>query len=103
MVNLSFPVSSCHVRKRADTAGPLGYSAHGKSDCVDGALMPNRMTEAQRLRAQSERCLRLAREPIAPDMAESLHKLGLDYLAQANAVERSSGQQQQRGNQPPPP
>jgi hypothetical protein len=67
------------------------------------ALMPDDISEAQRLRTQAERCLRLAKGPIDRDMAESLHKLGTDYLAQANAIERGWGQQQQRGNQPPPP
>jgi len=61
------------------------------------------MTESERLRAQSERCLRLARESTASDVARSMYKLAADYLALAQSVEQAeaSGQRQQRGNQLP--
>jgi hypothetical protein len=62
------------------------------------------MTEAERLREQAERCLRLAARTIASDLTEALQKLAADYLAQARALERAdSGQRQQRENEPPPP
>ena len=61
------------------------------------------MTESERLRAQAERCFRLAKGSTAPDVAQSMYKLASDYLALAQAVERAeaSGQRQQRGNQLP--
>jgi hypothetical protein len=65
--------------------------------------MPDDLAEAQRLREQAERCLRLAKGVIPRDVAESLHKLGMDYLAQARAIDRGSGQQQQPWNRPLPP
>jgi len=62
------------------------------------------MTESERLRAQAERCFRLATEAVASDVAATMYKLASDYLALAHAVEQAaSGQQQQQGSQLPPP
>jgi hypothetical protein len=61
------------------------------------------MTDVERLRAQAERCLRLAQQAVAIDVAQSMYYLASQYLDQARALERSSGQQQQRGSEVPPP
>ncbi|HEX4555467.1 MAG TPA: hypothetical protein VH249_15850 [Xanthobacteraceae bacterium] len=61
------------------------------------------MTEVERLRAQAERCLRLAQQAAATDVAQSMYYLASEYLDQARALERTSGQQQQRGGHVPPP
>jgi hypothetical protein len=63
------------------------------------------MTESERLRAHSERCLRLAKQSTAVGVAQTMYKLAADYLALAQSAEEAeaSGQRQQRGNLPPPP
>jgi hypothetical protein len=61
------------------------------------------MTDVERLRAQAKRCLRLAQQAAATDVAQSMYYLASEYLDQARALERSSGQQQQRGGEVPPP
>jgi hypothetical protein len=61
------------------------------------------MTEVERLRAQAERCLRLAQQAAATDVAQSMYYLASEYLEQARALERTAGQQQQRGREIPPP
>ena len=61
------------------------------------------MTDVERLRAQAKRCLRLAQQAAATDVAQSMYYLASEYLDQARALERTSGQQQQRGNEVPPP
>jgi primosomal protein N'' len=60
------------------------------------------MTEVERLRAQAKRCLRLAQQAAATDVAQSMYYLASEYLDQARALERTSGQQQQRGSEVPP-
>jgi hypothetical protein len=63
------------------------------------------MTEAERLREQAARCLRLAKGSLASDVSQSMRKLAADYLALAEQVEKaeSSGQRQQDGNVLPLP
>ena len=61
------------------------------------------MTEAERLRAQAERCLRLAQRAVATDVAQSMYYLASEYLERAKALEQISGQPQQRDSEPPPP
>jgi hypothetical protein len=61
------------------------------------------MTEEERLRAEGERCLRLARQTTATDVAATLSKLASDYLERANALGSSASQPQQSGIQPPAP
>ena len=61
------------------------------------------MTDVERLRAQAKRCLRLAQQAAATDVAQSMYYLASEYLDQARALERTSSQQQQRGNEVPPP
>ena len=61
------------------------------------------MNDVERLRAQAERCLRLAQQAVATDVAQSMYYLASEYLDQARALERTSGQQQQRGVEVPPP
>ena len=61
------------------------------------------MTEAERLRAQAERCLRLAQRAVATDVAQSMYYLASEYLERAKALEQISGQRQQRDSEPPPP
>jgi hypothetical protein len=61
------------------------------------------MTEVERMRAQAERCLRLAQQAAATDVAQSMYYLASEYLEQARALERAAGQQQQRGIELPPP
>ena len=45
------------------------------------------MTEAERLREQAERCLRLARSSTDKTIIERLTELAADYLEQARALE----------------
>ena len=61
------------------------------------------MTEVERLRAQAERCLRLAQQAVATDVAQSMYYLASEYLEQARALERTATQHQQRGSELPPP
>ena len=69
------------------------------------AFPGGQMTESERLRAQAERCLRLAGSAIESDIGRRMHELAAEYLALARAMEKAeaSGQQQQRREQPPPP
>jgi hypothetical protein len=60
------------------------------------------MTEEERLRSEAERCLRLARQITANDVAATLTKLASDYLQRAKTLESGAGQRQQRGDRPPP-
>jgi hypothetical protein len=63
------------------------------------------MTEAERLREQAARCLRLAKGSLASDVSQPMLKLAAEYLALAEQVEKaeSSGQRQQHGNVLPLP
>jgi hypothetical protein len=45
------------------------------------------MTEAKRLRAQARRCLRLAKEAGAKDVAETMRELAANYVARARSLE----------------
>jgi hypothetical protein len=60
------------------------------------------MADAEYLRDQAERCLRLAKKTMAPDVAETLRNLAMHYVEQAKALEREAHQQGQRGIPPPP-
>jgi hypothetical protein len=65
-------------------------------------------SEAQRLREQAERCLRLANAQTRNDVIRNLRALAADYLEAAQALERAEDnpqqqQQQQVGNIVPPP
>jgi hypothetical protein len=56
---------------------------------------------AQDLRAQGERCIRLAKECPTPSVSESLMALAADYFERAARVaERPAAVQQQQQNQP---
>ena len=66
----------------------------------------NSMTsEAQRLREQAARCLRLAKNRTLPDdVIRQMRALAADYLERAQAVEKAADrQQQQAGHLIPPP
>ena len=66
-------------------------------------------SEAQRLREQAERCLRLANAQTRNDVIRNLRALAADYLEAAQALERAEDNpqrqcwQQQVGNIVPPP
>ena len=60
------------------------------------------MNDVERLRAQAKRCLRLAQQAAATDVAQSMYYLASEYLDQARALERTSGQRQHRGSELPP-
>ena len=61
------------------------------------------MSEAERLRAEAQRCLRLARDIGVGDVAQNLKSLAADFLERAADLERrASHQQQQQSDQPPP-
>ena len=59
------------------------------------------MADAEYLRDQAERCLRLAKKTMASDVAEILRNLAMHYVEQAKALEREAHQQGQRGMPPP--
>jgi len=60
-------------------------------------------SEAQRLREQAARCLRLAQGAVANDVRQQLRSLAAESLEKAQALERGAGQQRQQvGNMPPP-
>ena len=62
------------------------------------------MNEAQRLREQAARCLRLAQGTHADDVREQLRTLAATYLEKAQSLERGAAQPQQHvGNIVPPP
>jgi hypothetical protein len=45
------------------------------------------MTEAERLRAQAERCLRFAKATGASDVADTMRELAAHYLERARGLE----------------
>jgi hypothetical protein len=55
------------------------------------------MTEAERLREQAERCLRLAKATTDRELAENLTTLAAEYLDSAQTLERLAAAQS-----PPP-
>jgi hypothetical protein len=58
------------------------------------------MTQAERLRAQAQRCMSLARETVATDVARAMEKLAVDYLTEAQALEQLEGQRPARYRTP---
>jgi hypothetical protein len=54
------------------------------------------MTEAERLRSQSDHCLELAKGAAATDVSQSMYSLALDYLEKAKFLEQAAGNPQQR-------
>jgi hypothetical protein len=65
--------------------------------------VPSMTSEAQRLREQAARCLRLAQGTHANDVRQQLRNLAAEYLEKAEALEDGANQQQQQvGTMPPP-
>jgi|HubBroStandDraft_1064217.scaffolds.fasta_scaffold411249_1 hypothetical protein len=60
-------------------------------------------SEAQRLREQAERCLRLAKGTSSDGMRQRLRDVAAEYLEEAEALERTTDQHQQVGNVVPAP
>ena len=61
-------------------------------------------SEAQRLREQAARCLRLANNRTLPDdVIRQMRALAAEYLQKAQALEKAADQQQQVGHPPPEP
>jgi hypothetical protein len=52
--------------------------------------------EAQRLREQAARCLRLGNAQLRDDVAGNLRALAADYLEKAQALESAEGDPQQQ-------